>query len=342
MKQRYSGYGRTYHIDTPATYICLAGVSLFYWVIGYIYSVGYPVYSEVAATPLWDAVCAILPNKAFTYLIGILLLVGGAFLIHRSNYVLAIIREKTYVPPLLYILLISTNPSFFPFKATSIGIFCLILAMYQSFTGYHDENSVYKSFNSALFIGIGSLLWVHILWFMPLFWLGMFNFKSLNIRTFLASLMGVTTVYWFLLGWCVLQGDFSAFSVPFAAFTKIRLISITVPRLIDWVIIFYIGIFVLFASVNIMTHVHEENIRTRQYLYFLISFFVVSFLLFFLYDSSSDEYFCISCLPASLLISHFFTVKKGKRVNALFYFSMGIFILLTLIRLWSFSSSMAI
>lgn len=342
MRERHPFHGRSYHIDTPVTYTYLAGVSLFYWITGYIYSTGYPVYSEVSATPLWNAICAVLPNKTITYLTGMLLLTGGAFLLHRANYILVIIREKTYIVPLVYILLISTNPNFFPLKSTSIGVFCLILAMYRLFITYHNPMAVYQVFSSALFIGIGSLLWVHILWFMPLFILGLFHFKSLSIRTFLASLMGVSTVYWFLLGWCVLQGDFSAFTVPFAAFTKIKIFEITGPRVIDWVIIFYIGIFVLIASVNIITHVYEENIRTRRYLYFLITFFVAAFLLFFLYENSSDEYFCIACVPASILVTHLFIVKKGKKVSRLFHLSALFFIVLTFVRLWNSLLSTAI
>lgn len=342
MGRGYSIYGRQYYIDTPATYFCLLGVSLFYWIFGYIYSIGYPVYSEVSATPLWDAVCRLLPNKTITYVVGILLIAGGAFLIHRANYILVIIREKTYMPPLLYILFLSTNPSFFPFKSTSIGVFCLILALYQLFVSYHNPMSVGRAFNAALFIGIGSLLWVHILWFLPLFWLGMFNFKSLSLRTFLASLMGICTVYWFLLGWCLLRGDFSAFTIPFTAFAKISLFDMMGGRTIDWVIIILIGLFVLTASINIVTHEHEENIRTRQYLYFLISFFIVAFALFFLYESSSDEYFCVACVPASLLIAHMFAVRKGKKWYLFYHISTWLFIALTFIRLWNSSLSMVI
>ena len=43
----------------------------------------------------------------------------------------------------------------------------------------------------------------------------MYNFRSLTSRTFIASLLGVATVYWFLLGWCVWQRDLHAVQRPF-------------------------------------------------------------------------------------------------------------------------------
>ena len=192
-----SYYGRRYTIATPMTHLYMLCACIFCWIVGYVDSVGYPVYGEVTAPPLWNALCLVLPGKLFTYLIGFLLMAGGAFLVHRVNYALMLIREKTLLPFLFYALLTSTNPDFFPLKSTSVGVFCLILALYQLFTSYHDPDATDKAYNASLIISIGSLLWIHILWFLPLFWLGMYNFRTLNIRTFVASLFGISTVYCF-------------------------------------------------------------------------------------------------------------------------------------------------
>ena len=224
MNNTYS-YSRRHTISGPATFACTLMACVACWIVSYLNSVGYPVYGEVTAPPLWNAICQVLPGKAFTYAIGMLLMFGGAFLLHRANYVLVLIREKTLLPFLFYVLFISTNPDFLPLKSTSVGVFCLILAIYQLFTSYHDPGAKSKAYNASLLIGIGSLLWVHILWFIPLFWIGMYNFRSLSIRTFLASLLGVGTVYWFLLGWCIWFRDFTPFTIPFATLFKIRILA---------------------------------------------------------------------------------------------------------------------
>lgn len=342
MRGSYSGYIKQYNVDTPASYIYLMAASLAFWVIGFIYSLGYPVYGGVISTPLWETVCRILPDKTVTYLIGFILMIGGAFLIHRANYILVIIREKTFLPFLLYALFISTNPDFFPLKSTSVGIFCLILAMYQLFTSYHDTKAVDKAFNAALFIGIGSLLWIHILWFFPLFWLGMYHFKALSLRTFLASLMGICTVYWFILGWCLFEWDFTPFTLSFIALTKIRFLHIMGTGLFDWVIISYLGFLALLSLVYILTHDYDDNLRARQYLFFLIMFTLLSFGLFFFYEQSSDEFLCVSCMPLSILLTHFFTVNKGKKRCRGFHLAFIVYIALSFARLWSFLSNTVI
>ena len=81
---------RRYVISTPATYIYILLACAACWGKGYMDSIGYPVYGEVAAPPLWNAICQVLPGKGVTYLTGILLMLGGAFLLHRANYLLVL------------------------------------------------------------------------------------------------------------------------------------------------------------------------------------------------------------------------------------------------------------
>ena len=126
MNSTYN-YSRRNNISGTGTFITVLLACVVCWVISYMNSVGYPVYGEVTAPPLWNTICQVLPGKAFTYGIGILLMFGGAFLIHRANYILVLIREKTLLPFLFYVLFISTNPDFLPLKSTSLGVFLSLI-----------------------------------------------------------------------------------------------------------------------------------------------------------------------------------------------------------------------
>ncbi|MEG1749336.1 MAG: hypothetical protein RRZ65_08460 [Tannerellaceae bacterium] len=335
MRGETNSYSRRYDVSGPTGIIGILFVCLACWTVGYFYSIGYPVYGEVAAPPLWNAVCQLLPGKLATYLIGIVLVVGGAFLLHRANYALVLIREKTLLPFMFYILLISTNPDFFPLKATSVGVFCLVLAIYQLFISYHDPKSVSNSFNAALIIALGSLLWIHILWFLPLFWVGMYNFRSLSPKTFTASLIGVGTVYWFLLAWCMWTGDYTSFTIPFHTLFKFRFLMVNGVSVFDWLTILYVGMLTTLAAVNILTHEYDDVLRTRQFLSFLILFAVWSFGLYFLYEQASEEYLEMACISAAILISHFFTVKRTKITFWLFHFTWIFFVTLLFLRIWN-------
>lgn len=306
------------------------------WIIGYIFSVGYPVYGGVLSTPLWNMICQALPGKLFTYLAGFLLMVLGGGLLYRANLELRFVREKTWLPFLLYTLLISCNPNFLPLSATSLGTFCLIIALYELFSSYHTPDQVGKAFNAALLIGIGSLLWIHILWFLPMFWYGMRAFRVFNLRGFIASLLGVGIVYWLLFGWNLLIYDIHSFTAPFSSLLKIHPLEVDEWDFWQTTTVVWLVIMTIIASINILIHEYEDNLRTRQFLSFLILFACWAFGLFIFYEQTFDELMEIACIPCSILLSHYFTVRRGKIVFGIFLLTLALFIARFIAHIWNF------
>ncbi|MDL2255807.1 hypothetical protein LJC38_04400 [Parabacteroides sp. OttesenSCG-928-K15] len=323
--------------DRPGIIAYITAVCLLCWVGGYLVSLGFPIETHPTDTPGWLSICSFLPGKLFTYLIGFLLMVGGAFLVQRASYALVLIRDRSFLPFLFFILLLSTNADFFPLKATSFGVFCLILAVYLLFTSYHDPFSAAKSFGAAFLIGLGSLLWVYILWFIPLFWVGMYMFRSLNPRTFVASLLGLLSVYWILLGWAVWESDYSYFVVPLQSLFDFHFSFWSFSEWIEWVPLFIVAILVILASVNILTHEQGDSLRTREFLSFFMLLVLWSVVPFFLYEQASVEFLHIIAIPSSTLIAHFFSVQRNRYTFWLMMATIVVLPALLILRFtWSF------
>lgn len=335
MGGRYYSYDRGFNSQSPLLLAGIALVSFGSWLTGYLLSIGFPVYGEVSAAPFWNAFCQILTIKEITYLAGFLLMLGGAFLLQKSNYELGLIRERTLLPLYLYILLISINPNFFPLNPASFGVFFLIVAMSLLFMSYNNKDARSTAYNCALMISLGSLLWIHILWFMPLFWYGMYNFRTFTLKTFLASLMGVATIYWLLLGWCVFTHDFTPFGI-FPSLFKVQILNLSYQDWANWVGIICVVLITLVSIVNIISHETDDIQRTRQYLYHLILFAFWSFGLAFVFEQSADEFLQVSCIPSSLLIAHFFTLAQHRFVRWIYYFVLFAFVAILSFRIWSF------
>ena len=164
----------------------------------------------------------------------------------------------------------------------------------------------------------------------------MYNFRTLNIRTFLASLLGVGTVYWFLFAWCVWFRDFTPFTIPFAGLFKIRFLMATGIGLLDWIGIAAVALLTAVSAINIITHEYEDVLRTRQFLSFLIVLSIWAFGLYFLYEQASEEFLETACVPASILIAHFFTVMRGRIVFWTFYATIVLYFILLFLRIWNF------
>lgn len=311
------------------TLLATLTVCILCWLAGYGEGTGFPLVPALGRTPLWNYICRSIPSKETAYLGGFFLTLGAAFLLHRIHYISGLIREKTVFPFLFFMLFISTNPDLLSLNPALPGIFCLILGTYRLFQSYHEEKSLKNSFDWAFLIGIGSLFWVQILWFTPLFWFGMYQMRSLGIRSFLSSVFGMLAVYWLALGWCVWQNDYSVFTQPFGSFFQFH------PVEKDWKLLAgtaYAALLTLVASLNILTHEHADNLRTREYLSFLIVFAIAAFLLYFAYDL--EEFLFVTAIPSSILVSHFFTVTWNRWTGGLFYCTILIFICILFIRLW--------
>lgn len=320
----------------PAMRWSLLAVCLVCWTVSFWQSIGYPVYVETTDTPLWSFICNHLPGKWATYLIGLILLSGGAFLLNKLNYELTLVSGSAKLPLLLYLLFVSTNEDFLPMKSTSVGVFCLIGAMYQLFTSYHDPESREKAYSAALLIGVGSLLWVYLLWFLPLFWIGMYRFRSLTKRTLTASLLGVVTVYWLLGGWCFWQKDYVPLLAPLAALTDLHLFSVERIGFREWAGLFLIALLAVCASLRILLVDESSSIRSRQFLAFLVCMFVWNVALYFLYKNTPEEFMETACISASLLVAHLFSAERGKLAFYTFVVAMVSLVFIFINRIWNF------
>jgi hypothetical protein len=337
MLERYSNYSHRKNRQSPLIITGLAIICLCSWFVGYLFSVGYPIPTKESDTPLWVALCSLLSGKEVVYIAGGLLTMVGAFLLHRANYTLALIKEKTYLPFFLYIFFISANPDFFPLNPASIGIVFIIASLYLLFLSYHDSEARKLAYNTALILSTGSLLWAHILCFFPLFWYGMYLFRTLTLRTFLASLLGLATVYWLLLGWSVWQDDFSFFTALSDKFADVQILTLSSVSILNWVEIIIVGVLNFVATINIIKNSHNENQRTRQYLQFLMILGVWSFSLFFLFEQSANEFLQIACISSAILVTHFFKLMQRRTLTTwTLYIIILIFISILFLRLWSF------
>jgi hypothetical protein len=310
-------------------------VSLICWTLGYYYSIGHPIEVKADMTPLWRFFCTWRADRTVTYLVGIFILFYTAMLLQRSNYHMVFIRQSTNLPFLIFFLLGSTNMDLMPICPASVAMLFLIFALFDLFkSGQQMESG--RAFNAAVYIGIGSLLWVHVLWFLPLYWYGMYRFRLLYSKTFFSTLLGVATIYWIVLGWCVWRHDFTMLSDSLRQLTAI---DVSFPQNlfnnIRWLSV--IGAFglLIISFLYIRLHEAESSLRTRQMLSFLLIFALYTFVLLFLYNRqyfSGFLYFFY--LPLTMLFAYMFSNKHGLVMFLLYYGILVFLFLLTLAQIW--------
>ncbi|MDO4702446.1 hypothetical protein [Tannerella sp.] len=311
-------------------------ICLVCWAVGYQCSAGYPVVCDSGSSPVWKAVCSILPDKRFTYLIGCFLMGVLAFIIQRINFSFVIVRGKTQLPFLFFLLFVSTNPDTFPLRPASLALFFLLAALVELFRSYQSPERTGRIFNMSVYLSLGCLIWPLMLWMVPLFWFGMYRLHSLTLQNLQTSVLGILTTFGFIFVWCLWKHDYTFFIVLKEQLTTMNPVFLRDPLRIEWLSSICVVCLTIITYIYILLHEFEHTIRTRQYLSFLIVFAFYSLVPLGLYEEHSVDFLCLFYVPSSMLIAYFFSDRRNL-LTYLFYILIVIFlVLLLLVRLWTF------
>jgi hypothetical protein len=314
------------------TTLVMCAVSL---LLAYYYSVGYPLATGSDATPLWRLLAALTTDRTAAGIAGIAILILTALMLQRLNLHLNIIRHKTKLPFLLFFALGSMNLDFMPFSPAAVAMLFFLPALFELFRSDEFLEST-RAFNAAAMIAIGSLIWIHVLWFIPVYWYGMYKFKLLRPRNLLATVLGLLTVYWILFGWCFWHHDYTALTVPLQRLTAV---SLSLPQNFmhdfRWISVTGLYVLLLIIVVYIRYHGLVSSLRTRQTLSFLLTVATYAFALLLLRDRSPAAGFLyFFYMPVSLILACFFSGIHGVMAFLLYYAGLASLFLFALTQVW--------
>lgn len=268
----------------------------------------------------------LLPDWASSLLSFILYSIIGYFLIELNN-AFAIIRMRASVQTAVYFLLIAVCPSLHVLYAGNLAAMVFLIALFFLFKSYQQPRPMSYLFHAFTFIGIGSLLFPQLLFFVPVLWIGARNFQSLNAKSFFASLTGWSMPYWFLLGYAYFHGQLELFYRPF------RELATFVPVSFDfqpWELatLGYLLVLFLASSIHCLASGYEDKIRTRSYLNFLILLDFCIFVYIVLQPVPGMQLLPILFIGISILAGHLFVLTGSRSSNLFFICALaGLFIL---------------
>ena len=221
-----------------------------------------------------------------------------------------------------------------PELKVSIVILCIIAFYLILWNGYQDHQSTGWTFYAFFCIGLASTVFIQIGYYLPFLWLMMTFFtNSFSIRTFLASIIGVITPYWFALGYYVYTNDLQGLIDHFAAFIDYHELFdyslVTGHQIINFAFIILLGII---GMIHFLRTSYADKIRTRMIYESLIMLNVVTLIFLFLQPQHDKELGGIMIVNTSPLIAHFITFTKGRVTNITF---IGIIIIMVFILLFN-------
>lgn len=259
----------------------------------------------------------VLNNMLSFSTITLLFTVLNAFLLAQLNSQYTLIRTRTFLPIIVFMILMSAWTETHLLNESHIALTLFIVALFYFFNMQKDVNGVEQAFMGSFAIGVGSLLINPLIFLMPFCWMGFLMFQSFSIRTFLASLFGILSPWLLYIAiYAYLHPNFNPIEVLNSEITFG--FDITTIPILSIVYILGICIVLFLGLVGLFSNAHGDAIQTRTRLNFLILILFALSILAIVYAQEIHLFLPMLAILYSLLVSHAFTLKENNFYAILF------------------------
>jgi hypothetical protein len=248
--------------------------------------------------------------------ISFLMIFSEALLI---NYIIReneIIHTTSYLPGVIYMILMSLQPEMYSFHPIVVANLFMLLALHVLIQTYRKETSYSKSFDTGFFIAMASLFYIPSIIFVPLLWIGLITLKPFIWRDWIISLMGIMVPWLFIIFYyfwiddmATLQKDVLYYTLiaPQKSFANIRF---SLPEAIQ------LGV-LLISSFFAFTHLllyssGKSSMRTRSNNIIMMAFFILSIISIFLAPYYSISHLSFLAIPFTAFFSNYLLAAKKQ------------------------------
>lgn len=265
----------------------------------------------------------------------------SVFLMMQMNSQNLLTRIYSRTVSVSYMALICTPVFLFHSVSGALLQICIIATLLILFSCYQDNESPGRIFYTFLLIGIGGLINLHMLLFIPLFWILMaFFVYAMGWRTWFASLIGLLTPFWFTAGfWLFGMRSFSDLTPPFALqLPTLQWFDFSDFSMQQALFLAFILLLIVIGSIHFIIDSIHDKIRVRQLYYAFMFLGAYSLVLLFILPHEYDMLIRVITIAVSPLIGHFFALTHSKFSNILFFVIVIGLLAITSYNLWMSSS----
>ncbi len=261
------------------------------------------------------------------------------YLMVELNNLNALIRIYSRMVSCVFLILSCCSCFLFPFEHGAFMQLCMVASYVILFLTYQDKDSMGKTFYGFLFIGLASMVFVHILYYVPIIWMLMgTHLLSLSWRTWAASLLGMLTPYWIGSCWLIYRKDITPLTDHFSQLEVFHYPIDYVSQDIQVIITFtFIFLMAAVGTIHYIRKRHNDKIRIRLLYGFFIWMNLASMTFFALQPQHYDGLLRLMVINTSPLIAHFITLTHTRVTNIAFAIISSAALLLTVYHLWTSS-----
>lgn len=256
------------------------------------------------------------------HLLGWLICAFNTYLWIEINNTNTLMRIRSLMTATWYILFMGMADFLHPMQTALFVSCCILLSYQQLFKSYQMANSVVPVFHAFLCIGLGSLCFPHLLFFVPfILWYTNVYLRSLSLRSFCAALIGVVLPYCFTAAFYLVTGDMGKFVAHFqilAEFNRIDLVNYAAWGGERIASLLLLGILALIGSIRYMMTCLNDKIKTRMLFYLILTQEFLLFIFILLYPQYFDILYGLLIANSAPILSHYFAFTTS-RLSMIFF-----------------------
>ncbi len=263
----------------------------------------------------------------------------STFVMMEINNGNALIRIYSRMVSSSFLLMLSACVFLLPSLNVMVSTLSYVLFILFFFHTYQEKQSPGKVFHAFLFLGITSIFFVQILFFVPFLWILMtLNLMAMSHRNFWASVIGLITPYWFTIPYWLLTEDFNTIVNHFTQIIEFQPLvqyeELSVNQLATFA---FVVLATLIGIIHFLRKSYMDKIRTRM----LYTIFIVLTMLILIFMVLQTQHFdillALLIVHVSPLIAHYLALTRTRITNISFIILIVAWIALTAYNLWSFS-----
>jgi hypothetical protein len=229
------------------------------------------------------------------------------------------IIERTFIPALVFILLIAILPQYQALNPVLPAAFFAVNAIRRMLDSYRKQGMAYNFFDAGIFMGTGSLFYANLIWLGTVVIIGCIIIRGINIKETALALLGLATPYIIMFGLYYALGYnpgellslihsnlFAANPAP--APSKFAIATLSV-----------VAVAAIFSLVHVLMFNKARNIKSRKTFSLLIWMFFITICVYVFVPSASFEIIWILGIPTCYFIAQWFVFSRKRMLPEAFF-----------------------
>lgn len=274
---------------------------------------------------------SILLNYSISFLIiGIFI-----FLILKFDNRFIFLNNRSFLPSLIFLLIFCCFPENIKLKPVFFSIIFLYIAIYRIFAGYKKEEAISNSFDAALAISVGSLIYFPIIYYFVFVLLAILLLGPFSWRVWVTSVFGLVLPYiitfslYYLFDW----GTINIWNKISSTFVS------ALPKVLNLEnIIFYCFylLLVMLSGWHFMQRYQSLNIANRNYFLLMLILFLITNILYFIIPAVHFDIIIFVSIPSAIAFASYFYYNRFKFLNEILFLFFLLILIFNHLQIWDF------